>query len=196
MILEVVKDIIYSTTDMFFKGATVIWSEQIATKPPLPYVTLKIGNIRKTLFPVTDDEGNRYYPCSTMLEVNLYTKGKKITVGEKVTGNYANTATSDMLDFFKYLESDEGIDYLAGKGIDIQLNPPIRDLTELQNDVNYRYRAMAEATVSWSEDANGPYGIGSMATAPNSSGGGTTEMLEAEIDTIEEVEIKDMTEGG
>lgn len=196
MNLETVKDTIYDTVDMFFKGATVIWSEQITTKPPLPYVTLKLGGIKKTTFPITDDEGNRYYPCSTVLEVNLYTKGKQIIVGENVTGNYQNTATSDMLDFFKFLESDEIIDYLAGKGLDILLVPPIRDLTELQNDSRYRYRSMAEATVSWSEEANGLYGIGSMATVPNSSGGGTAIMQEAETNTIEEVEIKEITEGG
>lgn len=196
MNLEEVKERLYDVTEMFFKGATVIWTEQMNTKPQLPYVTLKVSGIRKTTFPITDEKGNRYYPCSTVLEANLYTKGRKVSGGDKVAVNYANTAMSDMLDFFKFLESDTIVDYLAGVGIDISLVPPVRDLTDLQNDRSYRYRSMAEATVSWSENADGPYGIGGMTTAPNSSGGGTTEMSEAVAYAFEETEIIETTEGG
>lgn len=196
MNLEAVREVLYDITEMFFKGATVIWAEQINTKPKLPYITLKLGGVRKTTFPITDEDVNRFYPCSTILEVNLYTQGKPVTIGENVTGNFMNTATSDMLDFFKFLESEEMIDYLAGKGVDVLLVPPVRNLTDLQNDSKYRYRSMAEATVSWNEDANGQYGIGGNSTVPNSSGGGTAEMLETDIYTIEEIEIKESTEGG
>lgn len=193
MNLEAVKEALYDMTDMFFKGATVIWADQNMTKPMVPYVTLKVGSVTKSTFPVIDNEGNRFYPCHTILEVNLFTKGKPVIIEENVTGNYVNTATSDMLDFFKFLESDEMIDYLASKGIDVLLVPPVRDLTDLQNDKYYRYRSMAEATISWSEDAEGPYGIGGNTMIPNSSGGGTTEMLETEAVVIDEIVI---TEGG
>ncbi len=193
MNLEEVKDTLYDIAAMFFTGATVIWTEQINTKPPLPYVTLKLGGIQRTSFPVVGDDGNRYYPCRTTAEVNLFTKGKPVTVKEKVTGNFANTATSDMMDFFNFVESERITDLLAGKGMDISLLPPVRDLTDLQNDSRYRYRSMAEATVLFSEEAEGPYGIGGMSYAPNSSGGGTPEKVEAISDTIEEVEL---TEGG
>lgn len=193
MNLEKVKETLYDMTEMFYNGATVIWTEQINTKPNLPYVTLKLGSIQKTTFPITDKDGNRYYLCKTTLEVNLYTQGKPVTVGDNVTGNYENTATSDMLDFIKFIESDSIVDYLAGKGVDVLLIPPVRDLTDLQNDRSYRYRSMTEMTVSWAEDADGPYGIRRMAGVPNSSGGGTEEMVNAEYYTIEEIEI---TEGG
>ena len=196
MNFEALKESLYDIAEMFFKGATVIWTDQIVTKPKVPYVTLKTGGINKTTFPITDEEGNRFYPCKTTLEVNLYTKGRLVTIGNNVTSNYANTATSDMLDFFKFLESDTVVDILASKGIDILLNPPVRDLTELQNDSKYRYRSMAEATVSWYENADGPYGIGNMATVPNSSGGGTAEMLETEETAIEGIEINETLEGG
>lgn len=193
MNLLTVKEAICEVTEMFFTGASVIWTEQINTKPPVPYITLKMGGVNKSTFPVIDNEGNRYYPCKATLELNLYTKGKPVVIEKGVTGNYENTATSDMLDFFKFLESDIMVDVLAGKGIDVMLMPPVRDLTDLQNDRSYRYRSMAEATVSWSEDAEGPYGIGGNTMIPNSSGGGTTEMLETEADVITEIEI---TEGG
>lgn len=77
----------------------MIWAEQVSTKPTLPFVTIKTGNINRTRFAIIDDEGRRYYPCSTLLEINLYTKGKPMTIAPNVTGNYANTATSDLQDF-------------------------------------------------------------------------------------------------
>lgn len=194
MNLKSVKDVLLDVTEMFFQGATVIWTEQMNTKPKVPYVTLKVNGINKSLFPI-EEEGGRYYPCDTVLEVNLHTQGRPVTVGKNVTGNYANTATSDLMDFFKFLESDNMIDYLAGKGVNIILRPPVRDLTDLQNGTSYRYRSMAEATVNWSEDAEGPYGIGGMAYVPNSSGGGTEGMANADEDFFVQAEIENI-EGG
>lgn len=192
MRLEDVEDMLYDIASAFFAGTTVIWAEQVNTKPPLPYVTLKVGSVQRTAFPIINEDGSRYYPCSTVAEINLYTKGKAVTVKENATGNFANTAVSDLMDFFNFVESDIVTDHLAGNGMDITLIQPVRDLADLQNDSRYRYRAMAEATVSFAMEADGPYGVGGMA-APNSSGGGTSEMAEAVFDTIEEVEI---TEGG
>ena len=195
MTLEDVKSMIYDITAEFFCGATVIWAEQINTKPETPYITLKLGGIRKTLFPLLNGD-ERAYSCSTTLEVNLYTKGKAITVAECVTGNYINTATSDLFDYFSFIESDVIVDRLAEYGLDITLEPPIRDLTALQNDSKYRYRAMAEATVSFIQNANGPYSVGGR-TLPNASGGGTVEMSNTITDIIEEADIKEKNyEGG
>ena len=175
MNMESVESVIYDVTAEFFHGATVIWAEQVNTKPDLPYVTLKTGNLNRTRFPVVDDDGNRFYPCSTLLEINLYTKGKAVTVAENVTGNYANTAASDLQDFFNYLDSEEIVDKLAAHGMDISLEPPVRDLTQ---------------------EANGRYGIGGM-DAPNASGGGSAEMADTTSGVIEEVEISEETyEGG
>lgn len=95
MNLAEVKEKLYDLTAMFFNGATIIWSEQINTKPPVPYVTLKCGGINRTSFPVDDGDGRRVYHAKTTWEVNLFTQGQPITAGEGVTGNYANTATSD-----------------------------------------------------------------------------------------------------
>lgn len=195
MTLEEVKEALYDITDMFFKGATVIWTEQSNTKPPLPYVTLKLGAVQRTAFPVVMDDGSRFYPCSTIVEINLYTKGKPVRVGDNITGNYINTATSDMMEFFNFVESDEVTDLLAAMGIGVTLMPPVRDLTDLQNDSKYRYRSMAEATVDYEMEANGSYGISDMAV-PNSSGGGTEELATSDENTIEEIEMNGKIEGG
>lgn len=196
MNLREVKDTLYDITAMFFQGATILWAEQINTKPPLPYITLKTGALNRTVFPIEDDGGNRYYPSRITAEINLYTKGRQVTAGKDITGNYENTAVSDMTDFFNFVESDDVTDILAGKGMDVMLVQPVRDLTDLQNDSRYRYRSMAEMTVSFAMEADGPYGIREMKAAPNASGGGTQEMAEAEDRVIEEVELSEVTEGG
>lgn len=193
MNLAEVKERLYDLTELFFKGATVIWSEQINTKPPLPYITLKCGGAGRTSFPVEDGEGRRVYHEKTTWEVNLFTKGQPMTAGVGVTGNYANTAVSDLMEFTNFLDSEEVVNIIARYGMDVLLMPPVRDLTNLQNDSKYRYRAMAEFTVSFVQEADGPYGIRGMPLIPNSSGGGTKQMVETETETIETVEI---TEGG
>lgn len=192
MNLAEVKERLYDLTELFFKGATVIWSEQINTKPPLPYVTLKCGGVSRTLFSADDGEGNSVYQAKTTLEVNLFTKGHPITARGGVTGNYANTAVSDLTEFTNFLDSEEMVNIIAGYGMDVLLMPPIRDLTDLQNDSKYRYRAMAEFTVSFAQEANGPYGIGGMPLIPNASGGGTSEMADAVTESIEEIEIDEI----
>lgn len=196
MNLAMVKEVLYDIASMFFGQAAVIWAEQVNTKPAPPYVLLKVSNLNRTYFPIIGEDGKRYYPCSTTMEINLYTKGKPITKQENVTGNFMNTAVSDLNDFFQFVESDEITDLLAGKGMDVSLIPPVRDLTGLENDSRYRYRAMAEATVSFSQEAGGLYGIRGMPDVPNYSGGGTIEMAEAEDSVIESAEIEEIIEGG
>lgn len=196
MNMEAVKEAVYDITSLFFCGAAVIWAEQVNTKPVPPYVTLKANGISRTRFPIVEDDGRRYYPCSTILEINLYTKGKPVAKEENVTGNFMNTATSDLNDFFNFLESEEVTDRIAEKGMDISLMPPIRDLTGLQNDSMYRYRAMAEAVVSFVQEADGRYGIGGMPDLPNFSGGGTAGMAVEEVEEIERIELTETAEGG
>lgn len=192
---EEVKEALYDIVAMFFHGAAVIWAEQINTLPALPCVTLKMGGMQRSAFPLVDEDGSRYYPCRTTAEVDLYTRGKPVTVGDGVTGNHANTAVSDLMDFFNFVESEEITDRMAGKGIEITLIPPVRDLTVLMNDSRYRYRAMAEAAVTFAHEADGAYGIGGI-QVPSHSGGGTAGMAGTGIAAIEGVEVNDITEGG
>ena len=188
------REALYETTASFFMGATVIWAEQAATLPKLPYLTLKVGSLQRTAFSITSQDGTRYYPCQTIAELNLYTKGKPIQRNGQGEENYINTATSDLMEFFNFMESEEMTDRLARAGIEVSLLPPIRDLTELQNDSQYRYRAMAEATISFAQEASGLYGLVGLPEMPNSSGGGSQEWIEAEINSIEGVELTESLE--
>lgn len=95
------------------------------------------------------------------------------------------------MEFSGFLESEAMLDFFTGCNMSVLLMPPIRDLTSLQNDSKYRYRAMAEYVVTFVEEAGGRYGLSGMKTAPNSSGGGTEEMVREPIGVIEDFELKE-----
>lgn len=191
MNLTEVQERLYDAAIQFFTEATVIWAEQIGSKQEPPYVTLKMGSLSRTAFPVENEEGVRSYQCSTTVEINLYTRGQPVTEGASVTGNCINTATADLMEFSNYLESEAVTDFFTGYGISVSLMPPVRDLTALQNDSKYRYRAMAEYTVTFVEEAGGRYGLSGMSKVPNSSMGGTEEMVKEPIGVIEDFELKE-----
>ena len=144
--LEKVKEQICEIIESYFVGATVFWTELANTKPPLPYVTLKLGQLDRTAFPIEEEteERERSYQCNTILEVNLYTKGKPMIIEGKLTGSYSNTALSDLTSFTNFLESEEITDRLADEGIAIFLMPPERDISIFENETSYSYRAMDE----------------------------------------------------
>ena len=191
MDLDKAKKVLYDLTKMFFQNATVIWAEQTITKPKLPYVTLKMKGVQRPRFPVTDAEQKRFYHASTILEINLYTQGEPVNVAQNAIVNYKNTAASDLNDFFLFLESEEITDQLVSNDIEVSIKTPVNDLSELLNDSSYRYRAMAEATVSFTMEAGGLYGLSGVALAPSASGGGSEELRDAELHVLEEAEIKE-----
>lgn len=196
MTIDGIREVMYGLVAEFFQGATVIFANQLNTRPEPPCVTIKTGDIDRTTFPVEDEDGKRYYPCDTTLEINLYTRGRKVSGGDNETGNYSNTAAADLSEFFDFLEGEHATNVLARNSMSVMLRPPVRDLTDLQNDSKYRYRAMAEATLSYAQEADGPYGMGGK-LAPNASGGGTQEMVDAKTEEVESVEIEyGQNEGG
>lgn len=189
MNLNDAKDTIFDMVYMFFPKTAILWEEQNATKPAPPYISLRARNFSRNLHQILDDEGKKIYNCETILEINLYTKGKKVSSGKNTTASYINTATSDMMDFCNFLESEFGTNYLSSRDMAVLLSPPIRDLSALENDSKYRYRAMAEFQVSFVEVADGLYGVSNMKKVPNSSGGASDSMVSEPIETIEDVEI-------
>lgn len=193
MSLSLIRGQIFDLVSEFFHGATIAWVEQVNTKPGIPYVTLKTGAVNKSLFSVSDEvPGTSYYMCNTVLEINLYTRGREVRIGgdEDCLVNYENTAVSDLMDFVLFLESEAILDKISEYNLDIQLIPPVRDLTELMNDSKYRYRSMAEFTVSFILESSGRFGVSGMEQIPNSSGGGSEELADSTTENIENIIIE------
>ncbi len=192
MALDMVRKRLYELAARFFTGASVLWAEQVNTQAALPYVTIKIGGIRRSTHIVYDPIAGPCYHCETVAEFNLYTEGKPLPVGGKATGNFVNTATSDLMAFANFMESPGAIDILSDPPVSALLKGEVRDLSFLENDRKHRYRAMAEFDVGFVENADGWYGVLD-APLPNASGGGTDAMASEIIEIIEEAELEEIT---
>lgn len=190
MTLDIVRERLYDLTARFFVGASVLWAEQVNTQPPPPYVTIKLGGVRRRTHTVDDPASGPCYHCETVAEFNLYTEGRPIAVEGRATGNFVNTATSDLTAFANFMESPGAIDFLSAPPIAAVLKGEIRDLSFLENDRKHRYRAMAEFDVSYVEEAGGWYGILG-ASVPSASGGGSETLASEAIEPIEEAEIEE-----
>lgn len=185
------RDVLVDLASTFFKNAPVLWEEQENTRNSPPYVTLKLGNIKRNVHYLRDDEDDRFFLCSSYLRVNLYTNGADIQTPEgKYLGNAVNTATSDLLEFTKYMESESTTDLLNGKGASLILDGDVQDLTALENDRKYRYRAMAQFSVSFTTTTGGEYGTGYDGSMQTHSGADDS-LGTVPIPTIEEVTLKE-----
>ena len=184
MKIKEVKELLYQITGQFFQGATVIWAETSSTEPELPFVTLRVRTPKSVLFPDTDAELESTYASSFMLEVNLYTNGRKRTNIET-----ENTASADLQDFVRFLGSPELEDVMAREDISIMPEYPIQDLSGVFAGVKYRYRAMVTLKVDYTDKVSGLYEmLGN--TVPNPSGGGTIQQAAEPLQTIETVDNK------
>ena len=188
MTLLEVRQKIFEVVSTYFQGATVIWVNQMQPQPIDPLITLNLRNVSRRSFTVDSKENfDRFFHCSAILEINLYTQGKALEEeGEEPV--YENTALADIMDFCSYLESYAANDELAKNDIDIYLTETVRDLTALEQDTGFRYRAMADFVVNYTISANGMYGIMGN-TVPDTSGGGTEKMASTPIETVDAVEI-------
>lgn len=194
MNLNDVRKVIYDVTAKYFQNANVIWANQMEPRPGEPFVTLETKNITRTPFSVDSDENfDRYYHCSAILEINLYSPGKGI-LKDGCTVAYENTVLSDMMDFCNYLSSYAVNDEMALHDIYIDLYQPIQDLTFLEMDTGFRFRVMGEFMVYYTITANGRYGIGGHANHPTASGGGTDDMANTPIEPIDVVKINEKKE--
>lgn len=185
MKLSELKAILYGISKQFWTDTNVVWAETSSTESALPFVTLRLRDMNSALHPSADDDVDNIYDCSVPFEVNLYTMGKKMS-----SQDYMDTAVDDLTDFIRFLESDEIMGELEAQNIAILPSYPVRSLSNLFDNVRYKYRAMAEFTVSFQQESAGSYGLYGR-ELPNVSGGGTGTHSEEEMSWIEEVELEE-----
>ncbi|MCD8364442.1 MAG: hypothetical protein LUC83_01255 [Clostridiales bacterium] len=189
MRISELREILYEIAKQFWIDAEVVWAETQSTESTLPYVTLRFRDMTSARDSSLDDDGTAgIYNCSVPFEVNLYTMGKKMS-----SQDCMDTAVDDLTDFIRFLESDEIMGELEAQNIAILPSYPVRSLSGLFDNVRYKYRAMAEFTVSFQQSSDGAYGLYGR-DLPNVSGGGTSTHSEEEISWIEEVELEEEDE--
>lgn len=188
MTLSEVKQLLYDVVAMYHPGAMIVWEKTKGVTPKPPYITLKISNLNRSAFPLSDGKGeHKYYNYDFTFEINLYTVGKEVKVEN--ASYFENTAVGDLEEFVRFLDSEGITGKLVQKNVTIVYNPPIRDMSDLIGDTKFNYRSMCEFTVSYVGIADGEYGVFGN-KVPNPSGGGTAEMAAADIEPIKEVEIQ------
>ena len=169
-----VRSAIYEIVSRYFAGATVAWGDTNMTKPRLPFITLKLGDVKRAMWPnkkYVNGEPLYDYPSQVRLTMNLFKRGKKALQGSDMAIR-EDTSESDMMEFANFVNSDWFISWEKGKNIYIRPDGPIRNLSTLINDTSWEYRSMAEFMVAYTEIASGATTVWSQ----NPSGGGSEEL--------------------
>jgi hypothetical protein len=183
------KQFLYDLVSMYHPKALIVWTKTKGVTPRPPYITLSHSSVDRNKFPIVDDEGEKWYSYSFVLEMNLYTVGKAVEVEGGTV--YENTAVEDLEEFIRFVDSDGISDLTQEKNITIMQNAPIRDLSELIGDTKFNYRSMTEFIVTFTDKVSGEYGVQNKTIIPNPSGGGTEEFSQAETYGIEKIVIKE-----
>lgn len=169
-----VRSAIYEIVSRYFAGATVAWGDTNMTKPRLPFITLKLGDVQRAMWPnkrYINGEPQYDYPSQVRLTVNLFTRGQKVLQGSDMAIR-EDTSENDMMEFVNFVNSDWFIQWENEKNIYVRPDGPVRPLSALINDTNWEYRAMAEFIVAYTEIAAGATTVWSQ----NPSGGGSEEL--------------------
>ena len=216
MTLNQLKNILHPYLTAYWRGATVAWGATNKVKPLAPLVILRPGTVTRAAQPVTQMINGivfSAYPSELPLQVDLFTKGHTV---DEARGQYAeNTAVSDLLDFINYLDSPATVEWSNRHDIGISLYGGVQDLSEVINNSQWQYRAMAEIRLTftqWAAEYNGvlnesaiifdsagmPVDIDAAKWRQTASGGGTQELADATTGFFNEtpkITQEDFTDG-
>lgn len=184
MTLEALKKHLHTLVKEYFAGADVAWAGQKAAKRQLPFVTLKIISVSRSVMPIGEDEEGspvNHFPSRAMLEVQLFTKGVALQVDGAAFCNADNSAVNDMTEFVNYMSSFYVNDRTFNLNISVLPEGFVQDVSALLNNAQNEYRAMQEFAVDFIGEAREAAGIAAKpgtAWKPTSSGGGTKQLSE------------------
>ena len=193
------KERLYDITAEYFalldKQGSIVWGKTKPVNPNSPMVTLTMSDTARPYRPMRryiDGVPHDSYPSSTILRVDLFTKGAPTTDKENVMSRNENTAVNDLSDFANFLNSVYADHWCGRNGISLKART-VQDLTALINDISWQYRALLEIDVGFMQTSAGftgtnfesgiefdKYGnpVGPRPFEPNHSGGGTQEMAD------------------
>lgn len=126
-------------------------------RPQSPLIALTAGSVTRPYQPITqtvDGVPVNCYPSKTTIQVDLFTKGEKLTDENSVTAVMENTAVNDLTDFLNFLNSAYVDDWSTLNDVSILANT-VQDLSQLINDTVWDYRAMVELEIGFTQAAVG-----------------------------------------
>lgn len=189
------KDALYGIIATYYPKTEIRWGKQKrAVKPLGDFIQLKLAPIEfsnHTNEELQNDAPIGYIASTTHLEVQLFTHGRKKTItedGESITIT-ENTALDDIMDLTKFLTSNYADDYYREHDFSIVADGPAQDVSEVL-DEDYEYRAFQEYLVFFNQTQTGYAGISDTAWKPTASGGGTKELADKQMESLDPSEIK------
>jgi hypothetical protein len=205
MIIDRLKEKLYERVSAYWAGAVVAWGSTDKVKPNVPLVVLRLGTVTRAEQPVTQLISGivfSAYPSETTLQVDLFTRGK-LTEQQY----FENTAAGDMIDFVSFMDSTSSVEWSSRNDISVALRNGVQDLSEVINDIQWKYRSMCELSVSftqWAAEYHGilgedsivfdedgiPAGVERSSWRQTSSGGGSQELAEETTGFFEDVSLK------
>ena len=144
------------------KQGNIVWGMAKPVNPGSPKVALTAGPIKRP------EHVNRLYvdgivvdvwPSKTTLQVDLFTKGAPTTDNPNVIAAHENTAVNDLTEFVDFLHSVYVDRWSFINDVSLNANN-VQDLTELINDTSWKYRAMVEIEIGFTQVAVGFAGLG------------------------------------
>ena len=177
------KEYLHDLVSRYFQQATVIWANEVSTKPSLPLVMLRLGNLSRQSFPSeepVEDGSVRYYGS--------------------IGGGYSDDTVADLNEFLLYLESPEITDELFNKDLAIDIGTPVQSIPALLGEAKNEFRAMVELTVNFTQETAGAYDLKQSEKdpeewTPTSAGGGSIEQVSEENEFIEHIEFEEEYDG-
>ena len=135
----------------------IVWGKTKPVNPNSPMVSLGLAQVLRPYRPArryVDGIVHDSYPSGTVLRVDLFTKGAPTTDEPNVTARYENTAVNDLSDFANFLNSVYADHWSGRNGITIRTRT-VQDLTAINNETSWQYRALLEVDVGFMQNAAG-----------------------------------------
>lgn len=201
------SDVLRNIVEMYFVKADVIWSQRNNSQRKKPYIALKMHSSGRTTHfseVMENDVLEGYIPSKSVLQVDLFTNGRKIEVGNGMLPIYENTAVADLEDFCNFISSQKVMEICDENNITILQKGDVIDVTALLDGIDNEYRAKVEFDVDYMQVVSGAYGVsvpmfapdneetegGPSTFVPTPSGGRTEEQVNTETGYFVEVEIE------
>ena len=155
------KEKLYDLVATYFatldaKG-NIVWGKTKPVKPNSPMVSLSLAQVQRPYRPArqyVDGVIRDSYPSSTILRVDLFTKGAPTTDKPDVTAQNENTAVNDLSEFADFLNSVYVDHWCGNNGVSLRART-VQDLTAIGNETSWQYRALLEIDVGFVQNATG-----------------------------------------
>ena len=154
------KEKLYDLVAVYFASldpGNIVWGKTKPLKPNSPMVSLGLAQVQRPYRPArqyVDGVIPDSYPSSTILRIDLFTKGAPTTDKPNVTAQNENTAVNDLSDFANFLNSVYVDHWCGNSGVSLRART-VQDLTAINNETSWQYRALLEIDVGFMQNATG-----------------------------------------